>query len=207
MTERTCPTCGTSFTPTIHNQRFCPPTPDNRARQKGQARSRCARAWDNAKQKNKLKQLIERGRVGSLPYNCAECNTYCEPGINVAPHASRFCGEQCKRRYHKRCEQGRRKERDLLAAPTRADELAFKRALKRDPCSYCGTTERGGIDHITPSANDGRDDSSNWTGCCQRCNAIKQDLPLLLALQWIPASRRYHDLRRAIHTPTPGTPE
>ena len=48
MEHRTCPTCGNQFQPTNSSQRFCPPTPEDRARQTGQARSKCARRGANA---------------------------------------------------------------------------------------------------------------------------------------------------------------
>jgi hypothetical protein len=46
--RRTCPVCGAEFEPTHWNQRYRPPTDEDRARQNGQARSRCARRAANA---------------------------------------------------------------------------------------------------------------------------------------------------------------
>jgi len=47
LEPRTCPVCGSEFVPAVANQRFCPPTVEQRTRQKGQARSRCARKAEN----------------------------------------------------------------------------------------------------------------------------------------------------------------
>lgn len=87
----------------------------------------------------------------------------------------------------------------VTAEPTRNDIAAYRRALKHDPCAYCGSPPPVGIDHIEPASIHG--DRSDWTnliGCCKRCNETKRDLPLMLALPWIPISRQYHDARRMI---------
>jgi hypothetical protein len=49
LEPRICPICGETFVPATANQRFCGPTDDDRARQKGQACSRCARRAENAR--------------------------------------------------------------------------------------------------------------------------------------------------------------
>jgi hypothetical protein len=94
--ERTCPVCGDTFTPAVHNQVFCPPTDEDRRRvQDGQPRSRCARRAANAKQRDAdlTARLLE-------PFDCAHCGKRCVPGENVAPHATRFCSKAHKRAFH-----------------------------------------------------------------------------------------------------------
>lgn len=55
--------------------------------------------------------------------------------------------------------------------------IAYKRALRADPCSYCGG--QGGItDHIVPRVLGGGDDE-NLTGACQGCNSRKSSKRLL----------------------------
>lgn len=77
----------------------------------------------------------------------------------------------------------------------------YRRALRRDPCAYCGETPSNGLDHIEPKSEGGsRIDLDNLTGCCHLCNSTKRTLPLLIALIWIPISREYHLKRRAIFT-------
>lgn len=80
--------------------------------------------------------------------------------------------------------------------PTASEIFAYKRALRRDPCSYCGG-HGGSHDHIVPCSA-GIEDVRDWrnlAGSCRRCNSTKQALPLLRALLWIPISRAYHDMR------------
>lgn len=53
------------------------------------------------------------------------------------------------------------------------DLRAYARALRRDPCAYCGE-EGGTLDHIVPRSGGGaRWDWENWTGACERCNRRK----------------------------------
>jgi hypothetical protein len=49
LEPRTCPVCGNEFVPATANQRYCPPTAEDRARRNGQPRSRCAKRADNAR--------------------------------------------------------------------------------------------------------------------------------------------------------------
>lgn len=72
----------------------------------------------------------------------------------------------------------------------------WRRVVKADPCSYCGQVG-GTIDHIDVRVAD-RNDPTNWTGACLRCNAAKKELPLLTALEWTVVAMRYHDLRREL---------
>lgn len=60
------------------------------------------------------------------------------------------------------------------------DRRAYRLALRRDPCSYCGAIGPGTIDHITALNGGGDDEWDNWTGACQSCNSSKQDTPVLL---------------------------
>lgn len=90
--QRICPVCGTEFRPRTWNQRFCV------------GRGQCYRRAVNAAYRDRPLQL---GKVGE-PFDCAECSKRCTPGENrVAAHATRFCGRDCKRRWHKRKERAR----------------------------------------------------------------------------------------------------
>lgn len=192
MEQRTCPTCGASFTPTYRSQRFCPPTDADRERitargTKTQVRSRCAKRYDNARQRGTLASVLD-DLPPVAPFDCAQCGVRCVQGENVAPHATKFCGQKCKAAWH------RPLVFDPLADP---GDRGFRTVLRRDPCAYCGARPSG-IDHIVPTSGGGANDATNWTGCCKRCNGAKGDLPLLAALQWLPISREYHDLRRVL---------
>lgn len=54
----------------------------------------------------------------------------------------------------------------------------YQEIIARDPCSYC-TGAGDSADHIEPLAAGGAHDASNLTAACRRCNASKQDRPLL----------------------------
>lgn len=154
MAHRTCPVCGTEFKPTTHNQRFCPPV--NRM-VKGQPRSQCAKAYDNAERRGVLPELLARGRVGAAPFDCAQCGQPCTPGENVAPHATRFCGRQCTKAWHHWHADGQRPRTRAAAKLQRAmrgqrgsgvwyehhcpecGQRSLARMAPRDDNGYCST--------------------------------------------------------------------
>jgi hypothetical protein len=95
------------FRATQHNQRFCPPTDEDRAKALApntQVRSWCAKAYENASRRGTLEKLLERVRATGgrlLAFNCALCGKRCEPGIEVPPHATRFCSRAHKAAWHR----------------------------------------------------------------------------------------------------------
>jgi hypothetical protein len=129
--------------------------------------------------------------------------TYCStgPGSCLARTTAALHAERRKSRPQQLCVRLRRSplfdpHRDQ---PLQHETAAYKRALRQDPCAYCGAAPSGGIDHIIPTGREGdRSDWRNMTGCCKRCNELKRSLPLLVALIWIPVTREYHELRRLI---------
>ena len=148
MEQRTCAACGETFTPTNPKQRACPPTNEDRARAKGQPHNKCARKLMNAAQRGRP---VVIGKVGQ-PFNCEQCDKPCMPGSNVAPHASKFCGYDCKAAWHYEHKDGatrRHMDQQRRAARRRAAErrLATAAAGRRGtvtywtagPCVECGT--------------------------------------------------------------------
>lgn len=56
----------------------------------------------------------------------------------------------------------------------------YKRMLRRDPCSYCGTPGvYVELDHIQPRARGGANRWWNYTAACGGCNVLKFDDPML----------------------------
>lgn len=90
QTKRVCPVDGTEFYAS-NNKRFCS--------------RRCGKAYDNAKNRGTLEQLLARGRV-CPEFDCAWCDKHCVPGDNVAAHATKFCGYDCKTEWHRHDENG-----------------------------------------------------------------------------------------------------
>ena len=65
---------------------------------------------------------------------------------------------------------------------------AWLALARRDPCAYCARPGRSGtVDHVDPRSRPARGLGSahswvNTVGACERCNAAKRDLPLLVFL-------------------------
>lgn len=134
MEQRICPACCKTFTPTHWAQKACPPTDADRARQKGQARSRCAKKIENAKHRGRP---LVVGDVGQT-FDCAQCGTRCTPGENVAPHATRFCGQDCKYAWHHQPKPPpTRRECALLALAAAATGGSSGRLWVEGPCIVC----------------------------------------------------------------------
>lgn len=105
-TKRECPVCRASFEAT-GNKRFC--------------QRRCRSAYENAKERGTLDKLLAKPWTPPTPFDCAHCGKRCIPGENVARHAAKFCGKDCKKRWH----------RNRHRVPTRVKEarVRLRRAL------------------------------------------------------------------------------
>jgi 5-methylcytosine-specific restriction endonuclease McrA len=191
MTERTCEACGKRFIPTAKTQRACPPSDHDRARAAGrQARSRCAVKVANAAYR---KRPVVIGEVG-LPFDCAHCGKPCTPGVDVPAHASRFCSSEHKAAWHKTP-----RSITLTAEPTSRSSAAYCRAMRADPCAYCGAPSQA-LDHIVPRSDGGSNDWTNRTGVCSSCNSTKQQSPLLIFLGWRQARDAFEPWRQIVAT-------
>lgn len=105
-----CAVCGSEFVPAVANQRYCPPTEEQRRRAKGQPRSRCARRAQNHEQrKREGRDTLPLTAPLPTPFNCRKCDKRVVPGQDgVAPHARTFCSRRCKRKWHKARETERK---------------------------------------------------------------------------------------------------
>lgn len=124
MEQRTCPVCRENFTATKNNQRFCPPAP-------GKAKSKCKTAYTNAKSRGTIDKLLAEPWTPPTPFDCAHCGKRCIPGENVAQHASKFCGKECKSAWHRTNEQGARYRWECEQQPKRKRQSKQARAHKR----------------------------------------------------------------------------
>lgn len=107
---------------------------------------------------------------------------------------------------------------DLTRDSTARDVRAYSRAMKADPCAYCGTSRSDVLDHIVPRNSGGEDHWLNYVGACRICNNSKWKLPLLLYLAikaaeraWEPWRELNSDLRNTLPVsraplPLPGDP-
>lgn len=200
VATRQCCVCGKDFEPRSHNQECCSPPP-------GKRRSQCSARLNN----HRTRGTALTAALPS-PFDCEQCGTHCIPGVTVAPHATRFCGGNCKREWHRKNDPtGRVAEReeerivaaaihDLLTWPPelkRGEEGRYKQVLLNDPCCYCGAPSEA-RDHIVPRCDGGPDDWTNRVGACHRCNSVKQSTPLLLFLGWKQARDTFEPWRRIV---------
>jgi hypothetical protein len=229
MQERTCPTCGNTFTPATANQTYCPPTDAQRhSAGNRQARSRCAKRASNHVQRT-------RDGIATIPldapiieaFNCAQCSKACVVGEDgVSAHASKFCGASCKIAWHVAQTQAKAlSQRSRLAVIGPRNEAAiwawreycalatlnqyFGPVTTRDKWAYNRTLRKDpcaycgnacqALDHIDPRLHGGQDDWVNRTAACRTCNSLKGSLTLLEALPWIPVATTYHEMRRRLY--------
>lgn len=89
------------------------------------------------------------------------------------------CIDKRTRAYHRK-----NRDRQILNNCRRSDErLGMKCTLTREhirnlishPCSYCGDTDKIGLDRVENTAGY---IPENVVACCIRCNCIKRDMPV-----------------------------
>jgi 5-methylcytosine-specific restriction endonuclease McrA len=115
-TERKCATCGTEFSAS-NNKRFCS--------------ARCGKAYWNAKKRGSPDKLLAEPWTPPQPFDCEQCGERCVPGENVAQHASKFCGKECKSAWHRTNEDGARYRWEREQQPKRKRQQRQAQARKR----------------------------------------------------------------------------
>lgn len=91
-----------------------------------------------------------------------------------AARTKRWRRENAERRRKQSVVDARRRRLDRDA-----DAVAYADVLRRDVCSYCGTSHTDEVDHIVPSARGGANNWTNLTAACRRCNLTKNAMPML----------------------------
>lgn len=184
MDERICPVCGTTFQPRTWNQKYCTGY-----------RGQCYRRAMNV--------AYHGGTLDAplpAPFDCAHCGKHCTPGQNVDTRATRFCDQTCRTQW--RIANRPDRQPDPLREANARDVGAYQRALRADPCAYCGAPSEAS-DHIVPRSHGGPDDWTNRTGACHACNGAKMQTPLLVFLAWKQARDAFEPWRAivaSIHT-------
>lgn len=64
-----------------------------------------------------------------------------------------------------------------------AATTAYRDALRRDPCAYCGDRSAH-LDHVVPRAKGGTNDWTNLAPACASCNQLKGSASLLAFLSF-----------------------
>jgi 5-methylcytosine-specific restriction endonuclease McrA len=116
--------------------------------------------------------------------NCPDCGDPLPPRRLAGPGRYQTRCDSCQRVRVWR--QKGRGNLDLTAYEItdevrRLDRVAYLRAVRTDPCGYCGEPSFA-LDHIIPRNAGGPDHWTNFAGLCHSCNNRKQDFDLLTAL-------------------------
>lgn len=124
-----------------------------------------------------------REQIVYMEQLCVRCEKPFAIASNYGPNHQRYCSARCREYVHNRRRHTKNIALRLHAGPvgaviTNKDVGAYRRALRADPCSYCGGPSDT-LDHINPQANGGQNDDDNLAASCQPCNASKQTLSLL----------------------------
>ncbi len=97
VSKRTCPVCDKEFEGK-NNQRFCPPTEDDRKRSgpNTQPRSWCAKRYE---------RHVSRGTPlkgqPPQPFTCRQCGKHCVQGKDgIGPNMTTYCSKRCKKAWH-----------------------------------------------------------------------------------------------------------
>ena len=62
-------------------------------------------------------------------------------------------------------------------------DISWQKVVYQDPCSYCGGQQaKPSQEHILPAKDGGTKRWDNIVGACQRCNTIRDRVPLLYYL-------------------------
>lgn len=96
--------------------------------------------------RNCSKRRVNAKRYGTVPkppvvsFDCAQCGLTCVPGVDVAPHASKFCSQTCKSRWHRPppLTSKQLKHREASVRLARSLRLGPPRKWIAGPCSECG---------------------------------------------------------------------
>lgn len=161
MHSRTCPIDGTTFETSSANKKYCS--------------RRCARKAENTRYRTSASERVR----------CKGCGLGFQR--NRGQRSKIYCSLECQ--YSTRSADYR--ERGIK--PTRINDFElgkYYRALRADPCAYCGETG-GVIDHVVPRSVGGENHWQNYTGVCQSCNSSKSNKPLLAFMGWRRAAREF----------------
>lgn len=105
---------------------------------------------------------------------------YANKRIANNPEMAKIYNARSKRRNHlavaanTRRRNARRKANGIF-------QISKKELLKlsKQPCFYCGATERLTVDHVIAIARGGRDSIGNLVSACKSCNSQKRELTIM----------------------------
>lgn len=141
--------------------------------------------WHKTTEKGKANRLIHGNKSG-IPRKPAKPRAYVPVAEQSEKTRIRLQAKGAKSRMKRRA-NFRDAEKKLI---TNSD---LKRLL-RQPCIYCGSSQRISIDHIIPLARGGRHSIGNLAPACFDCNTRKS---ARLITEWQLNKPRADSLRRA----------
>ena len=182
---RNCEWCGTSFSTTIPNKKYC----SHECSYQGNLRDK-RNQWANAYVPRTLQ--------------CKECGTefVTECGASRSVFCCDHCAETNERRRehstarHKQYMRGKKTEREKLISQRFVEEVTFESIYKRDcgVCQICGLPVHpvkgvdnswdGTIDHIVPLSVGGEHSMANCQLAHRICNSIKCQASTDFTLNW-----------------------
>jgi 5-methylcytosine-specific restriction endonuclease McrA len=127
MEARACPVCGDTFTSPRASQRYC----GRRCKKRATNHAQRVREGRDTKP-------LDAPIMGA--FDCEQCGRRCVPGEDVAPHASRFCGQRCKAQWHHVHREGRpsRREHGIRALERAAVGVGPSATYYDRACPECG---------------------------------------------------------------------
>ena len=127
VSKRTCPVCDKEFEGK-NNQRFCPPTEDDRKRSgpNTQPRSWCAKRYE---------RHVSRGTPlkgqPPQPFTCRQCGKHCVQGKDgIGPNMTTYCSKRCKMAWHRK--------RNAPGPHCRVSSAPKPRTWRSGRCPECG---------------------------------------------------------------------
>jgi len=127
VSKRTCPVCDKEFEGK-NNQRFCPPTEDDRKRSgpNTQPRSWCAKRYE---------RHVSRGTPlkgqPPQPFTCRQCGKHCVQGKDgIGPNMTTYCSKRCKKAWHRK--------RNAPGPHCRVSSAPKPRTWRSGRCPECG---------------------------------------------------------------------
>lgn len=155
---RACSYCNEQFQPRTSDQRYC-------------SRSHKERGRKKRREALEIRPCQECGTSFSRPYGYGR---------------TKFCGDSCAViSFERQRTRGLFSliARQITSEAGRNDTSYYLRAMRNDPCAFCGERDDAShLDHIVARESGGSNAWHNRTGLCSTCNGRKATHSLLAAL-------------------------
>ncbi len=171
--DKTCVICGASFTPQSGIAKTCSPACQVKNRTATQSKwhkdhpeqTAESRRRSQPKRDEWLRNNKDRMTATARAWRARNADSWSE-------YMQQWRGAN---RERARAYDSARRARQRLSPKDRAITVEYRKAIKRDPCFYCGKRMAGmHDDHFFPLALGGTDHWWNLVRACARCNTSKR---------------------------------